>query len=147
MKTLVILAALSLAAPTLAHADEGSTKNKWVAAGLNFVLPGTGYIYNGEKPLYVTVPMVAGAIALTYVENFHEFEDGQHLLDHDKTAFGVLFGAVFVINTALAIDAYQEAKAINARRREPALGAWRVDVRSVPASRGSGYGVTLGRSF
>lgn len=146
MKALAILAALSLTAPSVALADDVRTKSPLLAAGLNFLLPGTGYIYNGEKPLYETVPMVAGALALTYVEQIHEFDDGKRLLDHDKTAFGVLFGAVFVINTALAIDAYREANAINARST-PALGAWRLDVRDVKSPGASGCALVLGRAF
>ena len=57
---LATVAAISL--PGTAHAGE---KNRWLAAGLNFFVPGAGYIYNGEKPLYVSVPLVAGAVALT----------------------------------------------------------------------------------
>src|SRR5262245_55187587 len=117
---------LLLALSATAHAEpEAPSKNRFVAAGLNWVLPGAGYAYNGKEPLYVTVPMMAAAVGLTYAENFHKFSDGQTLLDHDKTEFGVLFGAVLVLNTALAIDAYREADAIN---RGGALTSWRLDV-------------------
>jgi hypothetical protein len=135
----------AIIATTVALPAAHAEKNQWVAAGLNWVLPGAGYAYNGEKPLYVTVPMMLGAVGLTYVENIHEFDDGKRLLDHDKTAFGVLFGAVLVINTALAIDAYQEAGAINARSTVT-MTSWRIDLRRGQSS-DSGYALTLGRSF
>jgi hypothetical protein len=147
MMLVVSIASIALASSTSTARAEGK-KNKWLAAGLNWVLPGAGYMYNGEKPLYVTVPMIAGAVALTYVENFHEFDDGKRLLDHDRTAFGVLFGAVFVLNTALAIDAYREANSINRRLEAGPHTAWRFDVRPVRAADSStGYTLVIGRSF
>lgn len=61
------------ATPTYAEfaADGQSEKIKrpLLAAGLNWFLPGAGYAYNNAKPLYVTLPMMAGAVGLTYVEN------------------------------------------------------------------------------
>lgn len=83
-----------------------------LAAGLNFFLPGAGYLYNGEKPVYVSLPMMAGGVGLTYVEQFHQFEKG-NLQEQDSTAFGVMFGAVLILNTGTAIDAFREARAIN----------------------------------
>ena len=65
-------------------------KRPVLAAGLNWFLPGAGYAYNNQKPLYVTVPMMAGAAGLTYVENFHQFDNGT-LREQDPMAFGVLF--------------------------------------------------------
>lgn len=90
-------------------------KKPLLAAGLNWVVPGAGYMYNGRKPAYVTVPMIAGAAGLTYIENFHQFEGGT-LREVDSTAFAVTFGSVLVLNTGLAIDAWREAKSINGRR-------------------------------
>lgn len=95
-----------------ATADSGA-KNKWLAAGLNFFIPGAGYVYNGKKPLYVSLPMIAGAVGLTYVEQIHKFSDGNTMQNHDSTAFMALFAAVLLINTGTAIDAWQEADAIN----------------------------------
>jgi hypothetical protein len=139
LRTLAVLLALT----ATANADpETSSKNRFVAAGLNWVLPGAGYAYNGRKPLYETVPMMAAAIGLTYAENFHKFDDGKTLLDHDKTEFGVLFGAVLVLNTALAIDAFREADAINAGS---ALTSWRLDVKRTRDA--GGYAVVLGHAW
>ena len=100
---------------------EAKAKSPVVAGVLNWVLPGAGYIYNGEKPLYVTLPMMVGAVGLTYVENFHDFGGGNNLQATDPTAFNIMFGSVLTVNTGLAIDAYQEANRINevARMHDP----------------------------
>ena len=138
---------LTLATPAAAHADD--SKSPWLAATLNWFLPGTGYMYNGQKPLYSTVPMLAGALALTYVENFHEFDDGKTLLEHDKQAFGILFGAVLVINTGLAIDAYQEANSINANLKKTAAAepTWQFDVLASQNGDDARYGLQLRGTF
>ena len=103
-----------LAATPPAAAEETKRKSPLLAAGLNFFIPGAGYAYNGEKPLYVSLPLIAGAVGLTYLENFHKYgPEDETLREHDGTAFALLFSTVFVINTALAIDAYREASAIN----------------------------------
>lgn len=93
----------------------GRRKSPLLAAGLNWFIPGAGYLYNGEKPAYVTLPMIAGAGGLTYIEQFHQFEGGS-LRETDPTAFNIMFASVLAINTGLAIDAFQEAKAINEGR-------------------------------
>jgi len=126
--TVAALAALALAAAMLAPRPAAAAeKNRWLAAGLNFFVPGAGYIYNGNKPLYVSVPMIAGAVGLTYVEQFHKFGDDKTLADHDSTAFGALFAAVFLFNTATAIDAWQEADAINNAAGKSAAFNWRIE--------------------
>ena len=115
--------ALALTASTTSAASaeqpiaSGPAKEKkpLLAAGLNWFVPGAGYMYNGRKPALVTVPMIAGAAGLTYIENFHQF-DGGTLREIDPTAFAVTFGSVMVLNTGLAIDAYREAKNINEGR-------------------------------
>ena len=88
-------------------------KKAWLSAILNFLFMGAGYIYNGKRVLLGLMLTVA-AFALTYVENFHVFPDGNPLQAHDSTAFMVLFACVFLANTALAIDGFKEAKEINA---------------------------------
>lgn len=97
------------------QAGSGPQKRPWLAAGLNWIVPGAGYMYNGDKPAYVTLPMIAGAAGLTYVENFHQFEGGT-LREVDSTAFAVTFGSVLVLNTGLAIDAFRDAKELNRGR-------------------------------
>jgi len=113
-KLFVAVAALALAAPNVAEAAE-KEKRPLLAAGLNWIVPGVGYAYNGEKSAAVWAPMIVGAVGLTYVENFHTFEGGGSLQETDSTAFGVMFGSVLILNTGLAVDAYREAKGINER--------------------------------
>jgi len=51
------------------------------------------------------------------VEQFHAFSDGNSLKDHDNTVFLIMFVCIFVLNTRLAIDAYNEAKQINSDKQ------------------------------
>ena len=88
-------------------------KQPWISAILNFFFMGLGYLYNGRRLLLGALLTVA-AIGLTYIENFHTFVDGNTLQGHDSKAWGIMFACVFIANTGLAIDAYKEAKAINA---------------------------------
>lgn len=142
-----ILALLVLASTALDPSSAKAEKNQWVAGGLNFFVPGAGYAYNGEKPLYVTVPLILGTAGLVYVEQIHEFDDGKRLQDHDSTAFGVLFGAIFIANTAFAIDAYQEAGRIN-RREASGLASMRIDLKPIAAGDGSKkMGLSLSGAF
>ncbi|GEM_PF-478871 len=122
------------------------TKRPLLAAGLNWFLPGAGYLYNGEKPLYVSLPMIAGAVGLTYVEQFHRFEHGT-LRQQDPAAFAVMATAVLVLNTGVAIDAFREARGINAR----AAGSEDRDVAVLPLAlageEDTAYGLTLHARF
>ena len=81
---------------------------KWLATALNFFLPGLGYLIYGHK-VPLAIAWLVSALSLTYVEQLHTFADGTRLLAHDPTAFGVLFAAVFIMNTAFAIDCYKVA--------------------------------------
>ena len=130
---------------------ESKQKRPLLAAGLNWFFPGAGYLYNGVKPAYVGLPMIAGAVGLTYVEQIHTFEGGGNLLETDPTAFGVMFGAVLALNTGVAIDAYREAKAINrgelaTRERTRPLDLAFAPV-AVPDERGTSYGLSLDGRF
>jgi len=82
----------------------GKMKNPWIAAILNFFLAGAGYIYNGKRSS-LGVALTLGALILTYVE--------LQLQTAAPALFPLMFGAVFLINTFLAIDGYQEAKHIS----------------------------------
>jgi hypothetical protein len=150
MRKITLTAILSvIALIAIPSAEAKAEKNEYVAAGLNFFFPGAGYIYNGEKPLYVSAPILAGSLGLAYVEQIHEFDDGNTLLDHDKTAFGVMFAAIFVANTGFAIDAYQEAKRIN-KREATAVSNLRLDLtpmKSASTGQRSGYGLSLSGAF
>ena len=145
-KTMTVsIAMVLLVGSTHAHADEEAaepnTKSPLLAAGLNFFVPGAGYLYNGEKPLYVSLPMIAGTVGVTYLENFHKYGDSDETLrEHDSTAFAILFSSVFIVNTALAIDAYREAKAINrGERKQLSVGFKRMTA--------DGFGMSLSGRF
>lgn len=76
-------------------------KNPWIAAVLNFFFMGLGTLYVGRRKL-LGVGLTIAAIALTYVE--------MQLQTAAPALFPVMFAAVFIANTVLAIDGYNEAK-------------------------------------
>ena len=82
-----------------------------VGTALNFFFPGAGYLVVSNdkvKKLY-SLLWLAGVIGLTYVEQLHTYAGTtDNLQAHDPVAFGVMFGAVFAMNTAFAIDAWRE---------------------------------------
>ncbi|KAA3659597.1 MAG: hypothetical protein DWQ04_21860 [Chloroflexi bacterium] len=80
-------------------------KNPWIAAVLNFFLMGPGTVYNGRRKA-LGIALTVGALVLTYVE--------LQLRTAAPSLYPLMFGAVFVVNTALAFDGYSEAKRINA---------------------------------
>ncbi|WP_420631595.1 hypothetical protein [Candidatus Leptofilum sp.] len=79
-------------------------KKPWLAAVGNFFFAGLGTLHNGRRKT-VGIALTLGAILLTYVE----FSIQKPL----PQLWGTMFTAVFIINTALAYDGYQEAKQIN----------------------------------
>jgi len=74
-----------------------------IAAVANFFFPGSGYLILGVKRA-LAVLWLAGVIALTAVEF--------GIRDSEPTLYGIMFAAVFVMNTAFAIDAYQTGVAM-----------------------------------
>jgi hypothetical protein len=76
-------------------------KNPWIAAVLNFFFMGLGTLYIGRRKL-TGVGLTLAAIALTYVE--------LQLRSAAPDLYPIMFAAVFVANTVLAIDGYKEAK-------------------------------------
>ena len=81
-------------------------KMPWLAAILNFLFMGAGTLYNGRR-VALGAALTVGALLLTYVE--------MNLQTLNQTLWAVMFCAVFLNNTFLAIDGYQEAQAINSR--------------------------------
>ena len=79
-------------------------KNPWIAAVLNFFFMGPGTFYNGRRKA-VGIGLTIGALILTYVE--------LNLRTAAPELYPLMFGAVFLVNTFLAIDGYREAQAIN----------------------------------
>ena len=83
-------------------------KKPWLAALLNFFLMGAGTFYNGRrKP--VGAGLTVGAVILTVVENGLQ---GQQ--------WALMFAGVFLINSLLAFDGYNEAQQINSGARTAA---------------------------
>jgi len=82
----------------------GNMKNPWIAAILNFFFAGAGYIYNGKRT-GLGIGLTIGAFVLTYVE--------LQLQTAAPDLFPLMFGAVFLINTFLAKDGYQEAQMLS----------------------------------
>lgn len=85
-------------------------KMPWLAALLNFFLMGLGTAYNGRR-VPLGLALTVGAVLLTYVE--------QNLKSVAPNLYWVMFGAVFLNNTFLAIDGFSEANAINAGAGRP----------------------------
>ncbi|MEM7367715.1 MAG: hypothetical protein AAF587_03870 [Bacteroidota bacterium] len=79
-------------------------KRPILAALGNFFLMGLGYVYNRQKILIGSL-LTIGAISLTVVE----FQ----VKELDANVYALMFGTVFLINTALAIDAFKEAQNLN----------------------------------
>ncbi len=79
-------------------------KKPWIAAVLNFLFMGPGYIYN-QKRISLGIGFTIGAFVLTYVE--------LQLQASNPTLHKIMFGAVLLINACFAVDAYRETKLIN----------------------------------
>ncbi len=92
----------------------------WIATVLNFFLPGAGYLVNGRRVL-LGIGFLLGAIGLTYVE--------QSIKPLDSSLYWTMFAAVFVMNTAFAVDAFREGKALMAERGRQAPSS-RHDLRA-----------------
>ena len=83
-------------------------KNPWIAAVLNFFFMGLGTLYIGRRKL-TGIGLTIAAVVLTYVE--------LQLRTAAPSLYPIMFAAVFLANTVLAIDGYNEAKAT----AEPAM--------------------------
>ena len=71
-----------------------------VAAVANFFLPGLGYLLAGVKQ-FLAVMWLVGVVGLTWVEF--------GIQDSEPTLWTIMFGSVFIMNTAFAIDVYRLA--------------------------------------
>lgn len=72
-----------------------------IAAIANFFLPGLGYLIGGVRGT-IAILWLVGVIGLTYVE----FQ----VQGLDQQLFLIMFGAVFVMNVAFAVDAYRAVR-------------------------------------
>jgi len=78
-------------------------KPRWAALA-NFFFPGAGYLIVGVKRDIAWL-WLAAAVTLTFVEF--------GIRESEPTLYWVMFAAVFVLNTAFAIDVYRLASADN----------------------------------
>ena len=85
-------------------------KNPWIAAVLNLLLFGAGYIYNGKRKglgiALILVWILARYGEITIFLTNLVFKD-----------WLVLFTGLIVLMFSLATDAYNEAKMINAQNK------------------------------
>ena len=83
--------------------NESSTgprpKHPWLAAVLNFALPGLGYLYLGSKRNYFSVGLLLAGVVSVFSPALWSSE-----VDLPLLVGGVIFAAVF------AVDAYEDAK-------------------------------------
>ncbi len=83
------------------------TRKDKLAVALNFFMPGLGHLVAG-LPSLSAILMIAGAIALTYVELALETSAPR--------LHTVMFVAVFALNTGLAIDLARRLRSLSAAR-------------------------------
>lgn len=74
----------------------------WIPTIANFFFPGSGYLILGVKRV-LSLLWLPGFIALTIVEF--------GIQESEPNLYWLMFAAVFIINLAFAIDAYQLARA------------------------------------
>ncbi len=73
----------------------------WIPTIANFFLPGAGYLILGVKRL-LSLLWIPGFVALTIVEF--------GIQDSEPNLYWLMFAAVFAVNLAFAVDAYQVAQ-------------------------------------
>ncbi|MFQ5555518.1 MAG: hypothetical protein ACE5GC_09160 [Acidimicrobiia bacterium] len=75
--------------------------NRWIPTALNFFFPGLGYLVAGVKR-ELAVLWLAGVIGLTIVEF--------GIRESEPTLYWLMFGSVFVMNAAFAVDVYRSVE-------------------------------------
>ena len=89
------------------------SKNKWLAAILNFLLPGLGYWYVGKKKLFVSVGFFALSIWVA-VHDWNEITNilaGKIKMTEHFLLFIILYPIVF------AYDAFEDAQDMNLKNK------------------------------
>lgn len=81
-------------------------KNPWIAAILNFIIFGTGYIYNGKRKGYGIALALGWVVVRTADIRFF-------LAGGAQCTWFILMAGLAVFQFTFAIDGYHEAKAIN----------------------------------
>ncbi len=102
-------------------------KNPWVAAILNLLLLGAGYIYNGKR-IFVGILFILFAVTVFFDAVLPSPEFSESLLSQYSASLtsndlyiltirGFLEFFYYLIPIALAYDAYKEAQEINQANR------------------------------
>ena len=81
-------------------------KNPWIAAILNLIFFGGGYIYNGKR-IGLGMALIVALLLIRYGEI------AIYLTNLVQDKWIVLFVGLVVLQFSLATDAYKEAKSIN----------------------------------
>jgi hypothetical protein len=81
-------------------------KKPWIAAILNLLFFGAGYIYNGKR-VWLGVAMIVSWILIRIGEI------SIYLTDLVFHKWLILFIGIVVMQLSLTVDAYREAKSIN----------------------------------
>ncbi len=76
-------------------------RKEHLAAIANFFFPGAGYLIAGVKQ-GLAILWLAGVIGLTYVEF--------GIRESEPTLYAIMFGSVFLMNIAFAIDVFRIAR-------------------------------------
>jgi len=86
-------------------------KNPWIAAILNLLFWGLGYIYNGKRVLFGVLILIAD-LSFTLAVILAGMTSGDYSLISDSDLIGGALMTVFgiLITAAFASDAYKEAK-------------------------------------
>lgn len=87
-------------------------KIPWLAALLNFVLSGVGYLYNGKRVVFGVILLASEILTLTVGIGISE-----SFLNQILTSYPMLILGTILMQIAFAVDAYQEAKSINQRNK------------------------------
>ena len=83
-------------------------KNPWIAAILNLIFFGGGYIYNGKR-VGLGMALIVALLLIRYGEI------AIYLTNLVQDKWIVLFVGLVVLQFSLATDAYKEAKSINSQ--------------------------------
>ncbi|MBU1017057.1 hypothetical protein KJ678_02735 [Patescibacteria group bacterium] len=81
------------------------TKKPWLAAILNLILSGVGYIYNGKRVVFGVLILISSVIS--YIVEGSDLD----ILSSEVKVIAVT--AYLVMAIAFSYDAYREAKEIN----------------------------------
>ncbi|MEX0668500.1 MAG: hypothetical protein WD061_02060 [Candidatus Saccharimonadales bacterium] len=93
----------------------GRYKTPWIAAILNLVIPGAGYIYVGNRLRFGVLLVAASLIVLFAPANEEAAESAETTLEAmlQDPAFISMLVAALLVAAAFAYDGWRDAKAYN----------------------------------